>query len=105
MNEQAHPAGNVHLIVEVTASEGKHVELGRRIASLARASRSDDGVVRYDVVQDATDKNVFRFIECWRDNAALAAHHRTEHVASFSQDAPSLLAKPYTMLMGNLLEE
>jgi len=105
MNEQELSAGNVHLIVELTATEDKHIELGRRIASLAQASRREDGVLRYDVVQDATDKNIFRFIECWVDNAALVSHQATEHVASFSQDASSLLAKPYTMLTGTLLQE
>jgi quinol monooxygenase YgiN len=105
MNDQAPSAGNVHLIVELTATEGKHVELGERIAVLARASRVEDGVLRYDVVQDATDKNTFRFIECWHDSAALAAHHATKHVASFSKDAPPLLAKPYTIATGSLLNE
>nr|WP_245198029.1 putative quinol monooxygenase [Jiella mangrovi] len=96
---------NVHLIVELTALEGKAAELGQHIAALARASRGEDGVIRYDVVQSAADENVFRFIECWRDEAALTAHQATAHVVTFGQNALPLLARPYTIMAGKLLDE
>jgi quinol monooxygenase YgiN len=94
MSNETLSARNVHLIVEVTALEGKHLELGDQLKSLARASRSDDGVLGYDVVQDATDEKTFRFIECWRDSTALAAHHATQHVASFVESAPPCSRNP-----------
>jgi quinol monooxygenase YgiN len=105
MTEQTPSIGNVHLIVELTAQDGKQAELGERIATLAHATRRDDGAIRFDVVQDATDKNVFRLIAYWRDSAALTAHQATAHLAAFSEAAPALLAKPYTMVTGTLLAE
>jgi quinol monooxygenase YgiN len=53
--------------------------------AMISATREEDGCLEYAFAQDLADSNLFRIVERWRDEAALAAHFQTPHMASFQQ--------------------
>lgn len=44
-------------------------------------SRAEDGCIDYAYAQDVFDPGLIRVFEIWRDEAALQAHFKTEHMA------------------------
>jgi len=53
--------------------------------TMITATRREDGCLEYAFAQDLADPELFRIIERWRDEAALAAHFQTPHMAAFQQ--------------------
>jgi quinol monooxygenase YgiN len=45
------------------------------------ASRAEDGCIAYAYALDAAEPGLIRVFEIWRDQAALDAHFKTEHMA------------------------
>jgi (4S)-4-hydroxy-5-phosphonooxypentane-2,3-dione isomerase len=60
----------------------------------ARASLTEPGVLRFDVVQDETDPGHVVLVEVYRDGAAAAAHKETEHYARWRDAVAELMARP-----------
>ena len=53
--------------------------------AMIEATRHEDGCEEYAFAQDLADPGLFRIIERWRDEAALAAHFQTPHMAAFQK--------------------
>lgn len=45
------------------------------------SERDEDGCLRFNVLQDAQDENVYYFYEVYKDQAALEAHRAMPHYA------------------------
>jgi quinol monooxygenase YgiN len=93
----------VSVVVKVTARPDKASEMGAVVLELARASREEDGCIRYDVLQNAAEPHVFLLVEEWTSNAHLDAHNLTPHVHEAVMKATPLAAAPldvgrYTVL-------
>jgi (4S)-4-hydroxy-5-phosphonooxypentane-2,3-dione isomerase len=57
----------------------------------ARGSERDEpGCMRFNVLQDGQDQNVYYFYEVYRDDAALEAHRATPHFALWRAAADTL---------------
>ena len=54
------------------------------------SERDEPGCMRFNVLQDAQDQNVYYFYEVYRDEAALEAHQATPHYAIWRAAADSL---------------
>ena len=54
-------------------------------AIMTTASQAEDGCIDYAFSQDVTDPTLFRIVEIWVDDAALAQHFKTPHMAVFSE--------------------
>jgi quinol monooxygenase YgiN len=52
-----------------------------QMVEMIAASRAEDGCIDYAYAQDVADPGLIRVFEVWRDEAALAAHFLTEHMA------------------------
>jgi len=70
-------AGTVRVPPENLASIRPHM-----LAMLA-ASRAEDGCIEYSYAQDVAEPGLIRVFEAWRDQDALAAHFKTEHMATW----------------------
>jgi autoinducer 2-degrading protein len=57
------------------------------------SERDEPGCVRFNVLQDAADPDVYYFYEVYADDAALAAHRATPHYARWRAVA-DVLAEP-----------
>jgi quinol monooxygenase YgiN len=53
--------------------------------AMIEATRKEDGCLEYAFAHDLSDPCLFRIVERWRDEAALAAHFQTPHMAVFGQ--------------------
>jgi quinol monooxygenase YgiN len=53
------------------------------IAAMVAASNAEDGCIAYAFTQDLGDPSIIHIVEKWQDEAALAAHFATPHMAAF----------------------
>ena len=54
------------------------------------SERDEPGCMRFNVLQDGQDQNVYYFYEVYRDEAALEAHPATPHFALWRAAADTL---------------
>jgi quinol monooxygenase YgiN len=60
----------------------------------ARASVTEPGIARFDVIQDATDPTRFVLVEVYRDDSAPGAHKQTAHYAAWRDGVADMMAEP-----------
>ncbi|WP_374346210.1 putative quinol monooxygenase [Phenylobacterium sp.] len=53
-------------------------------AAMVTATRAEPGCIDYAFAVDLLDPGLLRIIEKWTDDAALAAHFQTPHMAAFN---------------------
>jgi len=82
----------VHVHVRVTPEDVARF-LDATLAN-ARASVTEPGVLRFDVVQDAADPAHVVLVEVYRDAAAVAAHKETAHYAIWRNTVADMMAQP-----------
>jgi autoinducer 2-degrading protein len=84
------------LVVHVHAKVKPGGEEPFRRASIvnAEASRSEPGVVRFDLLADRDDPSRFVLVETYRDAAGAAAHKETSHYAAWRDAVADLMAEP-----------
>jgi autoinducer 2-degrading protein len=58
------------------------------------SERDEPGCMRFNVLQDAQDRNVYYFYEVYRDEAALEAHRAAPHYAVWRAAADTLDGSP-----------
>jgi len=58
------------------------------------SERDEPGCMRFNVLQDGQDQNVYYFYEVYRDEAALEAHRATPHFARWREAADTLDGAP-----------
>ena len=54
------------------------------------SERDEPGCVRFNVLQDEKDQNVYYFYEVYKDQAALEAHRQAPHYATWRTAADTL---------------
>ena len=59
------------------------------MAEMMAASQAEDGCFDYNYAEDVTEPGLIHVFERWRDQAALDAHFRTEHMARWRAQWPS----------------
>jgi len=60
----------------------------------ARASLTEPGVLRFDVIRDEADPAHVVLTEVYRDDAAAAAHKLTDHYAAWRDAVAEMMAVP-----------
>jgi (4S)-4-hydroxy-5-phosphonooxypentane-2,3-dione isomerase len=60
----------------------------------ARASLTEPGVLRFDVIQDPQDPGHVVLVEVYRDDDAAAAHKQTAHYATWRDLVAEMMAEP-----------
>jgi quinol monooxygenase YgiN len=79
------------VVARVATDAARRDELVRVGNELARASRAEEGCVRYALFQATEDENAFVFVEEWESQEALDTHFGTPHLVQFMQAVPNLL--------------
>jgi quinol monooxygenase YgiN len=87
-------AQSVKVVVKITVRPDKTGDARKLLAALAEKSRAEPGCVRYEVLQSATEPNVFGLLEEWENGPALEAHVVTPHVQQAYARAGSVVAAP-----------
>ena len=60
----------------------------------AKASLTEPGVLRFDVLQDQADPTHVVLVEVYRDDDASAAHKLTPHYATWRDTVAGMMAEP-----------
>jgi quinol monooxygenase YgiN len=60
----------------------------------ARASRTESGIARFDLIQDTEHNDRFVLIEIYRNPDAPAAHKQTKHYARWRDAVADMMAEP-----------
>jgi (4S)-4-hydroxy-5-phosphonooxypentane-2,3-dione isomerase len=60
----------------------------------AKASLTEPGVLRFDVLQDHADPTHVVLVEVYRDDDASAAHKLTPHYATWRDTVAEMMAEP-----------
>ena len=60
------------------------------MAAMVAAGRAEPGCLAYSYAQDVIDPGLIHVIERWTDDAALAAHFASPHIAEWRSHWPSL---------------
>lgn len=69
---------------------GRHAAAVPVIARMLEASRAESGCARYTFAFDVLDEHLLHIFEVWRDEAALAAHRASGHMAAWRAAAAEL---------------
>jgi quinol monooxygenase YgiN len=70
---------------EAKLGEGA-LEAGREaLTAMVVATRAEEGCLGYAYAPDLIDPNTLRIVEKWVDDAAIAAHFQSPHMAAFQQ--------------------
>ena len=60
-----------------------------QMAAMMAASQAEDGCFDYNYAEDVAEPGLIHVFERWRDQAALEAHFRTAHMATWRAAWPS----------------
>src|SRR4030095_5651880 len=85
--------------VKVRVKPGERQRFLKAIEIDALGSEKDEpGCLRFNVLQDAQDENIYYFYEVYKDQAALEAHRAMPHYAVWRAAAETLDAPPQPTL-------
>ena len=82
----------VHVLIRV--KPGTEAAFEEATLANARASLTEPGVARFDVVRQQDDPTRFVLVEVYRSPAAAAAHKETAHYATWRDAVAELMAEP-----------
>ena len=91
------PAANDTIIIShVDVFGGNVVKLIAMLNTLGEASRKDNGMVRYEILDEVpAHANHFRVLEEWSGQAAWEAHDRAPHTQAYREALMPMLGTPY----------
>lgn len=64
---------------------GEFEKVRAEAKAMVAATLAEDGCLHYSFAQDISDPDRIRVSERWRDEAALAAHSASAHMAAFQK--------------------
>jgi quinol monooxygenase YgiN len=73
----------VEFAIHLTAAPGAEDDIAAALLANAKASRTEPGAIRFDVMRSTTDRASFLVIEAYVSDEALEAHRRTPHYAAW----------------------
>jgi quinol monooxygenase YgiN len=93
---KAATAGSVIVISHCDVAGGNTQNLINAFAPLSEASRKDNGMVRYEILDEVpAHANHFRLYEEWANMAAFEAHDHAAHTQTYRQTILPWLGTPY----------
>ena len=78
------------VLAKAKVGEGAIDAARAAIADMVAASNAEEGCIAYAFTQDLGDPSLIHIVEKWQDDAALAAHFATPHMAAFGAAIPGL---------------
>jgi len=90
----------MYIVVVHSHIQTEHLKKFREVTlENAKASRSEAGCVRFDVLQQADDPSRFTFIEMFVSEEAGAIHRETSHFKKWLEEATPLMVEPRTRVI------
>ena len=80
--------------VFVTVKPGTEDAFKEASLANARASSEEEGIARFDVIQQIDDPSKFVLVEVYKNDAAPALHKETAHYATWRDTVADMMAEP-----------
>ena len=80
----------IYMFAKFHAKAGKEAELKARLLEMVAHTTKEEGCVFYNLHVDFEESDIFYFMECWRDQAALDFHMDTPYVKAILRDSDEL---------------
>jgi quinol monooxygenase YgiN len=74
------------------------------LAKFASDSRTEKGVVRFELLQEPNRKNHFTIVSVWENQPAFNAHLEADHTKQFREKIQPMLGGPLDERLHNLLQ-
>ncbi|GAA4747146.1 hypothetical protein GCM10023350_34910 [Nocardioides endophyticus] len=74
------PADALRVVATIPIDPARATEAAAALATLAAASREEEGCYAYDVFESATTPGTFVTVEAWRSQADMDAHMSALHI-------------------------
>lgn len=85
----------VHVVAHVDiAAGGAKIDAPGMLRRLAEASRSEQGCLRFDILQHVMRANHFTVVEVWQNQDALDAHAATAHARQYRDELQPVSGSP-----------
>jgi quinol monooxygenase YgiN len=78
----------------VTIRPEQRAEATRAALAMARATSTEPGCISYRFASDLGNPDTFLIFEEWESDEALARHFQSEHMRTFREQLPKLVAGP-----------
>ncbi len=80
----------IYMFAKFHAKSGKEDVLKQRLLEMVAQTNKEEGCVFYNLHVDHQKSDIFYFMECWRDQAALDFHMNTPYVQAILRDSADL---------------
>jgi quinol monooxygenase YgiN len=87
--------GTAYVVAYVEVAPASAAESVALLRQLRDASRKEDGVERFEILQRTSHPNHFAVIETWKDVKAAEAHGAAPHTRQFREKLMPLMSAPY----------
>ena len=87
-------AGAIHVVAHVDTVGGPQADAPGLLNRLAEASRTEQGCLRFDVLQNTTRLNHFTVVATWQNQKALDAHDAAAHTKQYRDVVQPLSGSP-----------
>jgi quinol monooxygenase YgiN len=84
----------ITVLASIQAQAGAAESVQRALHAMILPSRAEAGCLRYEVFASQTTPGIFRLLESYADDAALAAHHESQHFSVLLDTIRNSLATP-----------
>ena len=82
---------NLHIVAIFRFKENYLMDAIELLKKLVHATRSEEGCLQYDLIEDKNNKGIFFIVELWETEETHFKHSQTEHLADFRvQSVPML---------------
>jgi quinol monooxygenase YgiN len=92
---QAQDADVAYIVAYMEATPPAAAKVLALVRDFGKASRKDDGSLRFEVLQRIGQPNHFAILEAWKNKDAQAAHAAAAHTKQFRGNLDALLRSPY----------
>ena len=98
------PNTSLRVVARITARPETVNEVRTILQGLVGPTRTEEGCVVYELLQNRTDPTDFTFVEEWASDATLERHHSTEHIRAAFPKLEALVASPPDIRTYSLVE-
>ena len=82
---------NIHVVALMKFKENHLFEAIELLKKLVSETRSEEGCLQYDLIEDKENKGHFFMVELWETEEHHHLHSVTEHLLTFRQNAAPMM--------------
>jgi len=85
----------LYVVTHIDVTPNYTADATKLLQQYAAESRSDPGVVRFEMLVDVSRKNHFTVVSLWENQAAFEAHLEANHTKQMRQKLQPMLGSPF----------